>query len=56
MVYHSGNSPWTVSQKKSLQFYYNTDFLIQDSPAKHINEIALSLRPVGPTILMEWEE
>ena len=56
MVYHSVGGSWTISQKKLLQFYYNTDFLIQDSPAKRVNEIALSLRPVGPTILVEWEE
>lgn len=53
MVYHSVGGSWTISQKKSLQFYYNTDFLIQDSPAKRLG---LSLRPVGPTILVEWEE
>lgn len=56
MVYHSVDGSWTVSQKKSLQFYYNTDFLIQNSSDVRVNEIALSLRPVGPTILVEWEE
>ena len=55
MVYHSVNTPWTVGQKKSLEFYYNTEFMIQGSPAGRVNEIATSLKPIGPTILVEWE-
>jgi len=56
MVYHSTNTSWTVCQKKSLEFYYNTEFVIQGSPAGRVNEIAASLMPIGPTILVEWEE
>ena len=56
MVYHSVVSPWAVSQKKSLQFYFNTEFRMQAAFAKGIDKIALNLRPVGTTILVEWEE
>lgn len=56
MVYHSVRTPWTVGQKKSLEFYFNTEFVIQNSPTKRANEIATSLMPIGPTILVEWEE
>ena len=56
MVYHSVSTPWTVGQKKSLEFYYNTEFVIQGPPAGRVNEIATSLMPIGPTILVEWEE
>ena len=57
MVYHSSvNTPWTVGQKKSQEFYHNTEFVIQGSPAGSVNEIATSLMPIGPTILVEWGE
>jgi len=56
MVYHSVRTPWTVGQKKSLEFYYNTEFVIQNSPTKRVNEIVMGLMPIGPTILVEWEE
>ncbi len=56
MVYHSVHTPWTVGQKKSLEFYFNTEFVIQNSPTRRVNEIDPSLMPIGPTILVEWEE
>ncbi len=56
MVYHSIHTSWTVGQKKSLEFYYNTEFMIQGSPASRVNKIATGLMPIGPTILVEWEE
>ena len=56
MVYSSVTAPWSIGQKKSLEFYYNTEFTIQDSPNARVDTIELSLRPIGPTILVEWEE
>lgn len=56
MVYHSVHSSWTVGQKKSLQYYYTTNYTIKDNPGGHADTIALSLMPIGPTILVEWEE
>lgn len=56
MIYHSIYSHWTVGQRKSLEFYYNTEFIINGSPATVVDKIAGSLRRIGPTILVEWEE
>lgn len=56
MIYHSINSHWTVGQRKSLEFFYNTEFIINASPNNVADKIATSLKPIGPTILVEWEE
>ena len=57
MLYNSEYSAWAVAQykdysyaciEKNKYFLYPFDCLV--------NTVATSLMPIGPTILVEWEE
>ena len=57
MIYNSKYSPWAVTQYNDYSYIYieeNRYFLSPlDCP---VNLVAGGLVPVGPTILVEWEE
>lgn len=57
MIYSSNVSPWAVGQRKDYSYVYIEKDKYRLSPLDcPVRTLALSLTPIGPTILVEWEE
>ena len=57
MLYNSASSLWAVAQYKDYRYAY----IEKDKYFLHpldclVSTVATSLMPIGPTILVEWEE
>ena len=57
MLYKSEYPDWAVAQCKDFRYVYleNDKYSFNDLDCK-VNEVTTSLMPIGPTILVEWEE
>ena len=57
MLYNSKYSAWAVAQYKDYSYFCieKDKYILQllDCP---VNIVATNLKPIGPTILVEWEE
>ena len=57
MLFNSNIAPWAVAQRKDYSYCYIEKGQYQ---LLHLhclaNKVVTSLMPIGPTILVEWEE
>ena len=57
MLYNSKYSFWAVAQYKDYSYIYIEENKYSLSPLDcPVNLVASNLMPIGPTILVEWEE
>jgi len=57
MLFNSRNSAWSVCQHKNFEYFYIEKGKYYLEPLGClVNKVATSLMPIGPTILVEWEE
>lgn len=55
MLYNSASSFWAVTQYKDYSYIYIEKNKYSLNPLDcPINLVATSLKPIGPTILVEW--
>lgn len=56
MLYSSNVSPWAVGQRKDYSYTYIEKDKYFLHPLNYLlNTTVINLKPIGPTILMEWE-
>ena len=57
MIYSSNVSPWAVGQRKDYSYVYIEKDKYRLSPLDClVSTVVTRLKPIGPTILVEWEE
>lgn len=57
MLYNSKYSSWPVGQYKNFSYFYIETGKYSLAPLDcAVSKVATSLMPIGPTILVEWEE
>jgi len=57
MLYNSEYSAWAVAQYKDYSYFYIQKEKYILCPLDCLASVeATSLKPIGPTILVEWEE
>ena len=57
MLYNSKYSLWAVAQYKDYRYFYieKSKYILLPLDCL-VSRAATSLKPIGPTILVEWEE
>lgn len=57
MLFNSRYETWSVGQHKNFGYFYIEKGRYYLKPLDClVNTVATSLMPIGPTILVEWEE